>query len=463
MTTSEILKWITANPGLAIAIGLGGLGLLINAIKASFFSWYLVVAAVAFVAAQAGGNCLYFYTFLLGMVTALAEIIGKFRDEPLKSLQTPHAVFYHVLNGAIAAFALKVLYLNAGPIITEVDQFKAVLLAGLGSMLLMRSRFFNIKVGGEDVSFGPEQVIKVFLSFMEGAIDRVRAQSRIDFVRTTLANIDFDKVTPYTETMLEAAQIFEDKDRKELESGIDQLRATNIDKQLKSYRLGFLLLNSMGEAYVSKLFDEPPSDWLIKAPVPEKSEGLGALLAFSKKGLVSYFAYGSSMSSRRFRERLGWSDPESMKFLKTTTPRKCAVHGYRLVFNKPGGSPRSMSGRANLMKDPNGCVEGVLYQLSNAAVEFLDKSESGYRRELIAVTVDGKEVEALAYVAEAPREGLKPPPSYMHGVIEGAREYQLSADYTRALEHIETGPEEPSDLVSAQSRLAETLAPAGTV
>ena len=212
------------NPVPAIFVTLLVLATSINVFKATFYSWYVLVLIVAFLLADEIGSRLYFYTFLLGMVTAFAESIGKFKDEPLKALQTYHAIFYHVFNGLVAVFALNVFILNGGAIATELDQLKAVLIAGLGSMLLMRSKFFDIKVKDEDVSFGPDQIIKVFLTFMEGAIDRVRAQSRVDFVKTRLANINFDSVTPYTETMLDSAQTLEENDRKDIAARINELR-----------------------------------------------------------------------------------------------------------------------------------------------------------------------------------------------------------------------------------------------
>ena len=43
------------------------------------------------------------------MTTAFAEIIQKFRDEPLEALSTWQALLYHALNGVIAMFTLQVL------------------------------------------------------------------------------------------------------------------------------------------------------------------------------------------------------------------------------------------------------------------------------------------------------------------------------------------------------------------
>jgi hypothetical protein len=262
-----VVKWVSGNVGLSLVAALFLLGLVVNFVQTTFYAWYVIAVAAAFAAAAVTGGPLYFYVFLLGMITAFAEIIGKFRDEPLKSLQTPQAVLYHLLNGAISVFALKVYYLTFGEPATQMDQIKAVTTAGFGSMLLMRSKFFNAKVGDQDISFGPEQIIKVFLSFMERAIDRVRAQSRVEFVRTKFTNLRFETVKPYCDSMLDAAQLLDD--RKELGQALKDIAGDGtLDTQLKSYRLGFLLLDRMGEDFVSKLIENPPDNLVARSPEP---------------------------------------------------------------------------------------------------------------------------------------------------------------------------------------------------
>jgi hypothetical protein len=454
------ITWVVAEPVLAATAAGVACVIFGNIARTTFYAWYVLMLVAAFAAGEATGGRLYFYAFALGTVTAFAEIIGKFRDEPLKSLTTAHAVFYHLFNGLISVLALKIYFMNAGPAATDLEQFKAVIIAGLGAMLLMRSKLFNIRVGSEDVSFGPEQIIKVFLSFMEGAIDRVRAQSRIDFVRKELNNIDFDRVIPYCETMLAAAQTLNHQDRQEIGEEVDKLRTTNVETQLKSYRLGFLLLNRMGEDYVSKLFAEPPVEWMIKAPAAEKKEGLSALLPFKKDDTIYYLAYGSSMLRRRMLERLRWSDPGSAGLLESAAPRRCVLEGYRLAFNKPDNTSRPVYGLANIVKQEQSTVEGVLYRLTPAGFEFLSATEDGYRRETVTVTVDGKPVAAYAFVAESPREGLRPPRNYLQMVITGAREHGLSDTYLAELERTPTAPADVEFVAAMDSRIAVQPAPA---
>src|SRR5215471_15345154 len=219
-TLQSLWQWMTNHSGLSITIGVIGfyiaIVLLVSAYrKFGFYSFYLLLVLIAVIGALTTEWSSYFIVFLLGMITAFAEIISKFRDEPLKALEMPHALFYHLTNGVIAIFALQVLLLFGVSFATPQDRFKVVLCAGLGSMLVMRSKLFNIKAAGEDISFGPEQIVKTFFRFMEAAIDRVRAQARIEFVKAKLGHINPDMVFDYSVTMLLASQALDDKARKD--------------------------------------------------------------------------------------------------------------------------------------------------------------------------------------------------------------------------------------------------------
>lgn len=440
----SIFQFIKANPGIAITLGFFGLGGLI-AIKEriGFYFWYLIVVAVGFSAAFMTGSQLYFYSFMLGMLTAFAEIIGKFSDEPLKALNTPHALLYHLFNGLIAALALKLLFIFGAPNNTPIDQVRLVVAAGLGSMVIMRSKLFNLKVGGEDVAFGPDQIVKVFFRFMEAAIDRVRAQSRVEFVKERLKEIDFDSVYDYSFTMLDAAQALDGAEKDRVRKAMKDIKTSDVkEAQFRSYSLGFLLLNQMGEDFVSKLFDNAPPEWKIRAPIPEKREerliDKIPLIRTAKEQPVFFFAYGTSMSSRRLRERLGWDDVEETRFAELVTPRKATLEKYRLEFNAPHGEPPDCEGMPNIVVDDHSTVEGVLYQLKEDTFQYLDLTERGYKRSPVNVKVDGNTQAANAYIAEVARDNLKPTPQTVEAILEGAREHQLSEPYLGSIKNTPT-------------------------
>lgn len=381
---------------------------------------------------------LYYFAFLLGMTTALAEVIGKFSDEPIKSLGTPHAVAYLLFNGLIAAFALHVVMIYEMPVGTAQDELKAVIVAGLGSMLIMRSKLFNIKVGGEDVAFGPDQIIKVFFRFMEAEIDRVRAQTRIDFVRAHMSDIDFDRVRNYSLTMLEAAQALDDKARQACQEGIRKVTEMPFgadDKQLKAYHLGFILLNTMGENFLAKVFDRAPPEWKLRAPIRDTpAPGLLDRILTPKDDRQLYFAYGQSICSLEFRKRMGWEAMDDTKFAEQVAPRKGRLTGYRLEFAAPDRDGAEGIALPTLVPDATAEVEGVVYRLSSEQLGYLDTEQAGYRRSPATVLVDGKEVAVTTYLANRTVPGLRPDAAYLECMLEGAREQGLSEDYVKGLQ-----------------------------
>lgn len=409
--------------------------------KLRFYSWYLVVLVSSFVwAVMVVDEAMYFYVFVLGMLTAFAEVIGKYGDEPIKALRNWYAIFYHILNGLLAIFALKLLIINDVKISTDMEKIKIVLTAGLGSMLIMRSKLFNIKVGGQEIAVGPDQIMMVFFSFMQESIDRVRSLSRISFVKEKLQDIDVEKVYKYCKVMLDSSQGKEGKIDK-VKERIDELVSSAInydDKQDKAYSLGFILLNEMGEDFVSTLFDKAPCDWKFRAPVEEsRTSMLGRVQSYvTGTESLQCMAYSSLMSGKELRMRLGWTDMEETKFREQTNPQKCILKKYRLTFNKPESDSNTGVGRANIVEDAdvNEFVEGVVYQLPKPVVEFLDKNEVGYIRKPISVNIGEKTTDVQVYIAESPLDGLKPDKDYLETILAGAREHQLSPQYIAKIE-----------------------------
>ena len=87
-------------------------------------------------------------------------------------------------------------------------------------------------------------------------------------------------------------------------------------------------------------------------------------------------------------------------------------------------------------------VEGILYEISEKDIKELDKHE-GYPSHYNKITVrvnlkDGKEVEAVTYVAQPDkvRDGLKPCREYLNHLLKGCD--LLSEEYCEKLRKWET-------------------------
>jgi gamma-glutamylcyclotransferase len=125
-----------------------------------------------------------------------------------------------------------------------------------------------------------------------------------------------------------------------------------------------------------------------------------------------YFAYGSNMSERRMRERVG-------DFLD---PRPAELHDYKLVFNKKSDAGNNTY--ANVKKYPESTTYGVLYQITERELNILDRYEgypNHYNRVLKDVFLkDGSQVKAWVYIArEEKLYGAFPTSQYLDYLLEG--------------------------------------------
>jgi hypothetical protein len=163
-----------------------------------------------------------------------------------------------------------------------------------------------------------------------------------------------------------------------------------------------------------------------------------------------YFAYGSNM------------DPEQMVFreLHVVNALGASLGGYKLVFDFPARS-RWLGGAADVVQDPSGRVEGVLYELAND-VAVMDPWERGYRRIGVTVSVlsSGEQVPAWTYEVIDKGAPMTPSEVYVDQMLTGARAFGLSGAYMAELEgHLEEGRRELGDHVVAVRALVRSEKP----
>ncbi len=133
-----------------------------------------------------------------------------------------------------------------------------------------------------------------------------------------------------------------------------------------------------------------------------------------------YFAYGSNMNRAQMASRAG-------QILEEQPAR---LDNYELAFNKKA---RGGSATANIRPAPGKTVHGVLYKIPEAAYRNLDRFEGvpqHYRRTEVVVTNEaGQRFTAQAYVATKVEKGLRPAAHYLQGILDGAKEHGLPAEY----------------------------------
>lgn len=124
-----------------------------------------------------------------------------------------------------------------------------------------------------------------------------------------------------------------------------------------------------------------------------------------------YFAYGSNLNTKRLRDRVGnWQDA-----------KKGILENYELTFDSRG--------RADAIEKPGGRVFGVLYLLTDEQLKTLGEYEgvhSGfYKREGVKVKVNGRLVNAIAYVKVMKTYFSTPPAEYLELIITGLKEHSF--------------------------------------
>jgi len=151
-----------------------------------------------------------------------------------------------------------------------------------------------------------------------------------------------------------------------------------------------------------------------------------------------YFAYGSNLDWKRIKKRC----PSASFYCMTSLPN------YRIDFTRK--SSESKCGVADIVKDNNFKIYGVVYRIDEIDLGKLDKRE-GYipqrdknayrRREIMVFKEDNDEEPITAFTYEVEKKEFdkyKPNKDYKNLIVTGAKFWKLPEDYINFLENIET-------------------------
>ena len=159
-----------------------------------------------------------------------------------------------------------------------------------------------------------------------------------------------------------------------------------------------------------------------------------------------YFAYGSNLRVDQVIERTG-----PLVLMGDERPQVARLPDYQLVFNM---SHDGINVFANIMPGGNG-VWGVVYQLTEQALEQMDRYEQGYQRERIAVWIrngPGIEVETYVSLAGNLASGRSPSAAYLEKIVKGAGEQGLPKEYIEMIEQVAKGKRGPT-IIGPESRI----------
>lgn len=192
---------------------------------------------------------------ILGLAVGVAELVSRYRDEPLRALITMPGFLYVFLNAGAAALALAMIRAfnwtfgasaEAGS--TDAVRWWQVLVAGLGTMGLFRSSLFNVRVGDQDIPVGPSSILQIVLGAADRAVDRLRAEARSAVVSRTMAGVSFAKaymaLPAYCMALM---QNLPKEEQVELSRHVEALKNISVDDDVQALLLGLALMNVVGE------------------------------------------------------------------------------------------------------------------------------------------------------------------------------------------------------------------------
>lgn len=160
----------------------------------------------------------------------------------------------------------------------------------------------------------------------------------------------------------------------------------------------------------------------------------GVRLAGRPDDEVWYFAYGANMDEGVLCGRRGLAAREW---------RAGRIPGYRLRFNLPG-LPRGRAAPANIERDPESEVWGVLYRITQRDLLWLDHTEAvpAWRYTHCwteAEDRDGHCVRpAVTYIARGAATDGQPSLRYITLLRKGARAHGLPEHWIRYLDSVES-------------------------
>jgi hypothetical protein len=188
---------------------------------------------------------------VLGASVGAAELISRYRDAPGRALRCRAALGYVGLNliAALAALALIHAFDWRFGFAANSAQLRwiRVLIAGFGSMALLRSSLLLIRVGNQDVSVGPAAFLSILLETTDREVDRQRGQARSSEVRSLVADIPWSRARAELPALcLGLMQNATLEEQTALAGAVRDIAAGDLDDDVRVYLVGLELLNFAG-------------------------------------------------------------------------------------------------------------------------------------------------------------------------------------------------------------------------
>jgi len=200
-----------------------------------------------------------YYSLFAGLIAAFASLVELIQRYSIGTkisffLKNYIVWLYLLLNAVAGIAAYFILSISDGSVIQASfgaigkNGISVAVIAGLGSMAIMRSAFINLKLGETKYSVGPGVLLDILLISIDKKIDQNRAMCSAIEVHDVMENIDYAKANISLPTvclhMLE--QVSRD-DQEEMKKEIEKINATReLAQKAKSLCLGISIKKIAG-------------------------------------------------------------------------------------------------------------------------------------------------------------------------------------------------------------------------
>jgi len=232
---------------------------------------------------------------LAGALTGLAELVSRYRDQPLSAVTSTPGLGYIAINASASLGALILIFAFDWTFGASGDAVLAtqLLVASFGAMALFRTSLFTVRAGDQDIGIGPSSLLTIILDACDRGVDRVRAQARAWEVARVMTDVSYARAeAPLPAIAVGLMQNLPDSNQAELGVDLERLhRASGLSADAKALLLGLAIADQVGPSVLEaakltlgeeilKPERESPQNALPASPeVLASARGLDARLA----------------------------------------------------------------------------------------------------------------------------------------------------------------------------------------
>jgi hypothetical protein len=200
---------------------------------------------------------------LIGLLLAYAELLARYRDNPVRAVWSAPAFTYALVNAFtcllaawwILTFSKDLVTPTSGATLAhqegDVDAAKLAIIAGFGALAVLRTSLLKLRMNsGDDISVGPAVIIEQLLSIVDRSVDRHLAKRRSRIASELAADFSFSRQsTSLVSLCLTLLQNPSPTETQQMTSVRNALAGRNdLSARVKTMSLMLTLLELVGEA-----------------------------------------------------------------------------------------------------------------------------------------------------------------------------------------------------------------------